>query len=328
MADQAEVVFKYVDGGSSSGPTTSGSGTSKPEKAKPVDDAAAKSTHHVLKETTQSVKDVLKRSGVAVESAGKSLRDVLKDTASRIGSILQKTTIGKIGSAIGKGVGEAREVLKGTKAGTILEGGISAAKGVGGAVLNGATKAIGALGVAGSAAVAGIAVLGYAASKASDALRNIAGEVGKYSGEFMAARGKNKALKTQQDIQRAQRFGTRIARQEEVDGRLERAWTGVTDGITEFFAPLADVWTETKDILASCLESLTGMEAEQKRNNKGNPFKAIDGLRKKFEKLESIEAELAFLQKRKGVKVTNGMQLADNGLEFKDVPGISFDGNR
>ncbi len=308
MADNAEVVFKFIDGGSSTGGTSGGGGGApgggggrgSSKTSKPGDD------------------------DFIGPVAPKSLSQVLKDTAARIGDVLKKTSIGKVGSAIGKGIGEARDVLKGTAAGNVLEKTIAGGKALGGGLVDGARKTIGLLGKAAipvGVAVAGIGLLGLAARKASDALRGIAEQVGQYSPEFQGAKANNRALKTQQDIERAQRFGTRIARQEEVDGRLDRALTELSDDFTEFFAPLSDVWTELKDYAAASVELLAGVNNKLDKNK--NPHKAISELQEKFKALGSIEHRLKFLKDKFANRQLGGELAGD--VRFGDLAGVPFE---
>lgn len=308
MADTAEVIFKYIDGGGSAAPSGSG--------ATPSGSGGGGS----------SGSGGVKAGGEPYgPPAPKSLAQVLKDTATRLGDVLKKTTVGKIGGVLGKGIGEAREVLKGTMAGNVLERTITGGKAIGGGLLDGATKTIGLLGKAAipvGAAVVGIGLLGLAAKKASDALRGIAAEVGQYSAQFQGAKATNKALKTQQNIERAQRFGTRIARQEEVDGRLDRALTELSDDFTEFFAPLADVWTEIKDGFASVIEELAGVN--NKLDKTKNPHKAISELQEKFKALGSIEGRLKFLNDKFSPRALGGELAGD--VRFNDLAGVPFEG--
>ncbi len=294
MADEARVVFRFEDGGSGTAPMGSA-----PRAPKATTVNGSTTDTEPVKEA-RKLRDVLKDAGKSTRDAFKSLR------AGKYGEAL--TSARSAGSA-------AMEAAGGTRAGALIGRGASAATS---AIGSGATKAASALAAIGGPAVvvgAALVAVGLGAKKASDALRKIGEEVGQFSGAVQAARGRNRALKTQQDVERAQRFGDRIARQEEVDGRLERAQTEFNDNITAMFAPLADLWTEAKDIGAATLESINDLVSLGSKEKEKSPF---DVLKKTIEKFEKMPLPDSGWLRDRGL--TTGREVMLPSAKFEGLP--------
>lgn len=169
-----------------------------------------------------------------------------------------------------------------------------------------------------TATIAVIGGLGYAAKKASDALRSIGQEVGGLSPQVVAGRARIDQQKFEQDRQRAKRFGSRIARQEEVDAKMDRALTELSDDLTDFFSPLGELYTEAKSFFADAIGWLSGVEKNTRKTD--NPFTAIDGLFQKFAKLDNVADQLRWLEKRKGKMGASGKELAPAGIAINGLP--------
>ncbi|MGC4002888.1 MAG: hypothetical protein QM811_07040 [Pirellulales bacterium] len=327
MADDAKVTFRFVEESTSSG---GGGGTAPRAPAAKTNDPAASGNTSKLDniQTTltkaadafNSAKDVYTGARGAINGirGGNAASAFTSAQRALNGGGNAKTLLNGLGGLLGGGAGTgATATATAAAAGTGTAAGATtatAAAGGGAAVTGGALAAVGGpVTLAIAAVLAGFVAVGYASKKASDGLREIGEQVGQFSGAVQAARGQNRALNTLQDIRRAQRFGDRIARQESIDGRFDRAFTEFSDNVKSVMFPLATIWQEGKGLVADVLEGVNELVDNARGEDSGDtPMDAIQKARDFFNK-EPLP-ETGWLGPR-GLQTTQELELTEGTFE-------------